>query len=38
MMAHATDPSEMSSILPPAIQMSFMSLPGVSTSVVMSDI
>ena len=34
--AHATDPSETSSILPPAIQMSLISLPGVSTSCVMS--
>ena len=35
--AQATEPSETSSILPPAIQMSAISLPGVSTSVVMSD-
>ena len=36
-MAQATEPREMSSILPPAIQMSLIALPGISTSVVMSD-
>ena len=37
-MAQAAEPSETSSILPPATQMSRISLPGVSTSCVMSAI
>ena len=35
--AHRTDPRDTSSILPPAIQMSRIWLPGVWTNVVMSD-
>ena len=31
-------PREQSSIIPPAVQMSFIALPSVSTSFVISDI